>query len=299
MQPNVPPLTLQRLEPPAGQATNVAPPWQVVQRGADAQGSQTLPADRAAVQRLLEQLSLLTAKSFKSDAPTSADLEEWGFNRPSRAVTLTLAGSATPAVLRIGTDANRQSYYARAGSPADPGTFIYQVGPEIERELQLSPLAWRDRAVTEPLPPTARISTLKLTDLESKQVLFETTFDAAGEPATPARDPKAAKDAVTALRALRAKEYVPGGFGDRINAAGDERTWRFQLDATVVVPGAGGVEQSKSQTLFLTERLGGNLQFAGSKELDVVFSLEQPFVDALWSLAYGNRDPGPRVEQKR
>jgi hypothetical protein len=299
MQPNQPPVTLQRLEPPAGQAAYVAPPWQVVRLGGGIPGPQTLAADRAAVHRLLQELSLLTAKTFKSDAPTSADLEEWGFNRPLREVTLTLAGSATPLVLRIGTDANREAYYARVGTPADPGTSIYQVSPEIVQDLPLAPVAWRDRMVTEPLPPTARIRALKLTDLGSKQVLFETAFNDAGEPAAPPRDPKAVKDVVTALRALRAKEFVPGGFADRVTAAGDERPWRFQLDATVVAPGSGGLDQSTTMTLVLTERLGGNLQYAGSKELDTVFSLEQPLVDALWSLAYGNRDPGARIEPKR
>jgi hypothetical protein len=130
-------------------------------------------------------------------------------------------------------------------------------------------------------------------------VLFETAFNDAGEPAAPPRDPKAVKDVVTALRALRAKEFVPGGFAERVTAAGDERPWRFQLDATVVAPGSGGLDQSTTKTLVLTERLGGNLQYAGSKELDTVFSLEQPLVDALWSLAYGNRDPGARIEPKR
>jgi hypothetical protein len=101
------------------------------------------------------------------------------------------------------------------------------------------------------------------------------------------------------LRALRARDFVPGGFTDKVTAAGEERPWRFQLDAIIVTPGAGGLDQPATRSLLLTERLGGNLQFAGSRDLDVVFSLEQPFVDALWSLAYGNRDPGPRLEQKR
>jgi hypothetical protein len=299
MQPNHPPVTLQRLEPPAGQAANVAAPWQVVQRSEGTQGPQTLPAERTVVQRLLQQLSLLTAKSFKSDAPTSADLEEWGFNRPLRELTLTLAGNAAPIVLKIGTDANRDAYYARVGTPTDPGTSIYQISPEIVQDLHVTPVAWRDRAVTEPLPPTARISSLKLTDLESKQVLFETTFNPAREPVAQPRDPAAVKDLVTALRALRARDFVPGGFADKVNVDGVDRSWRFQLETDIVAPGAGGIEQSTKKTLLLTERLGGNLQFAGSKELDTVFSLEQPLVDALWSLAYGNRDPGPRLEQKR
>ena len=296
--PNQQPLTLQRLEPPAGQAANAAPPWQVVRRGDGAQsGVQTLPADRNAVQRLLERLALLTAEKFKSDAPTGTDLEEWGFNRPVREIALTAAGSATPLVLRLGTDANR-NVYARVGTAADPGTSIYQVGAELLGELPLAPDAWRDRAVAEPLPATARIAGLKITDLETKQVLFETTLNAAGETAPPARDPKAVQAAVAALRALRAKEFVPGGFTEKVAAAGDDRPWRFQLDAAIALAGAGGAEQRTTLTLFLTERLGGTQQFAGVKELDTVFALEQPFVDALWSLAYGARDPGPRLEKK-
>ena len=299
MQPNFSPVVLQRLEPPAGQAANVAPPWQVVRRGEGAQGPQTLPADRAAVQRLLQQLSLLTAKNFKSDAPTSADLEEWGFNRPLREVAITLSGNTPPLVLRIGTDASRDAYYARVGTTADPGPSIYQISPEIVEDLPLAPLAWRDRAVGEPLPPNARITALKLVDRESKDVLFETTFETNGEPSTPPRDPKAVKDVVSALRALRARDFVPGGFAEKVTAAGEERPWRFQLDAIVITPGAGGLDQSTTKTLLLTERVGGKEQFAGSRELDTVFSLEQSLVDALWSLAYGPRDPGPRGEQKR
>jgi hypothetical protein len=299
MQPNQPPVTLQRLEPPAGQAANVSPPWQVVQRGEGTQGPQTLPAERAAVQRLLEQLSLLTAKLFKSDAPTGADLEEWGFNRPLREVTITQSGTTPPMIVRIGTDAAREAHYARVDTPAAQGTSIYQIGPEIVQDLTLNPLAWRDRAVTDPLPATARISEVKLTDLESGQVLFGTTLNAAGEPETTVRDPKALKDLVSALRGLRARQFLSGGFAEKITAAGDDRPWRFQLDMTAVVPGPGGLDQPAARTFFLTERLGGNEQYAGSKELNIVFSLEQTLIDALWSLAYGNRDPGPRTEPKR
>ncbi len=128
--------------------------------------------------------------------------------------------------------------------------------------------------------------------------MFEATFDA-NDAATPApADPKSVQAVVAALRALRAKECVPGGFAEKVSAAGDERPWRFQLDAVIALPGAGGAEQRATLSLFLTERLGGAQQFAGVKELDTIFALEQPFVDALWSLAYGARDPGPRTEKK-
>src|SRR5262249_46615117 len=65
MQPPLPPVTLQRLESAAGQS-NAPSAWQVVRRGEGAQGPQTVPADRTAVQHLLEQLSLLSANKFKS-----------------------------------------------------------------------------------------------------------------------------------------------------------------------------------------------------------------------------------------
>jgi hypothetical protein len=296
VQPNIPALTLQRLDPPAGQVRETAA-WQLVRRAEGTQGPQTLPVDPGAVQRLLDRLSLLAADKFKSDAPTGADLEEWGFNRPAREISLTLVGNTAPIILRLGTDASR-NVYARVVSATDPGTSVYSVGPEILDEFPLSPLAWRDRAVGEPLPATSKITALKLTDLEAKKTLFETTIGANGEAAPPAPDPKALPNLIAALRNLRAKEFVPGGFSDRVTAGGEERPWRFQLDATVTLPGDATPTQTNTLTLFFTERIGGNQQFAGSKALDVVFAVDQPMIDALWSLAYGPRDPGPRAEKK-
>ncbi len=299
VQPNQLPFELKRLvDATTGAPTDTSRDWQFVRRGEDASSSRTQPADPTAVQRLLTQLTTLSAEKFKSDAPTSADLEEWGFNRPAREVRLALGGSTAPLVLRIGTDASRNAY-ARVGTPADPGNSIYLVPREILNELVMTPTAWRNRAVTPPLPATARVSALKLTDLvPAPRLVFETTFNAAGEPATPPRDPPAVQQVVAALRALRAKEYLDGGFTERVLAGGDERPWRYQLEATIAVPGSAGAEQTSTLTLLLTERMGGTQQFAGIKELDTVFALEQPLVDALWSLTYGARDPGPLPEPK-
>ncbi|MBI4623829.1 MAG: DUF4340 domain-containing protein [Verrucomicrobia bacterium] len=290
VQPGAP-LTLQRLEATAGATADAAPRWQIIQRGEGALGPQTLPADRAAVQRLFEQLTLLSADKFTSDAPTSADLESWGFNRPEREITLTFAGNITPVVLRLGTDASRSVVYARVGTPVDPGTSIYAVKIDVRRELPIEASEWRDRSLREPLPPGARFTALKVSDVDSRQLVFETTFNAAGEPASPPRDPKAVQDVLAQLRTLRAKRILPAGFADRVSVAGDERPWRFQLEATLSLPGGGGVEQTGTLILFLTERLGGAQQFAGSRELNAIFEIEQPFVDALWALIA--RDPGP------
>ncbi len=288
-------LTLQRLDTPAGAPADTTAPWQIIQRDSGAQAPQPIAADRAAVQRLLEALTLLSAENFKSDAPTNADLEDWGFNRPEREIRLSLAGNPTPIVLGIGTDsATPRNVYARVGTPTEPGSSIYTVKLDLPRELPIKALDWRDRTLREALPASVRFQSLKLTDLETKQAIYETTFEPGGEPATPPPNPKALQDLLGQLRTLRARSLFQDGFTDRIAVAGEDRPWRYLLETTMTAPGGSGSEATTLFSLALTERLGGSLQYAGSKELDLVFVLEQPMLDAFWALV--NRDPAPTVE---
>ncbi len=278
---------LQRLE---DSAASVSGGWQVVSR-VPGQEPQTWAADASRVQRLLSQLMLLSAKSFESDAPTSADLENWGFNRPEREVTLTLDGSATPLVLRLGTDARRQ-VYARAGTPTEPGLSIASVDADILRELRPEPLYWRNRLLRE-LPAAARITGLAIVELPAEDPLFEASFDAAGQPAKPLENPAAVTGLLDSLRKLQAREFVQDRFADRVVVNGELRPWRFRLEATIVLPGGTAPDQTSTLTLFLSERIGGSEQLAGSRDFDAVFTIEQPLLDSLWALTYGPRDPGP------
>ncbi len=282
--PNQPELVLQRLETGAQAAER--PAWQILRRGAAAAGPQTQPADPASVQRLLDQLARLTASDFKSDAPTAADLEAWGFNRPEREVVLTLVGSPAPVALQFGTDAQRH-VYARLGPSANPGASVYAVDAAILRELPVGPRAWRERLLRE-LPAGARLTALKLTELASGRVLLDLALDAGTAP------PPAVTAVLTHLHTLRAKAFLLDQFEDRVNLAGEERPWRYRLEATATLVGGAG-EQTSRTTLLLTSRVGGDLQVAGSpaSEFNAVFSLEQPLLDALWSLTEGPRDPGP------
>jgi hypothetical protein len=288
--PNQPELNLQRLE--SGAPSADTPAWQIIRRGETAAGPQTQPADRAAVSRLLDQLARLTATDFKSDAPTAADLETWGFNRPEREVSLTLVGSPAPVALQLGTDAAHH-VYARLGPSANPGSSIYAVDDAILRELPVAPRAWRERLLRE-LPAGARLTALKLTDLADQHLLLDTPIDAAGLPAPGTPQPAAIATLLHHLRTLRAKAFVLDQFADRVNVAGEERPWRYRLDATATLVGGAG-EQTSVTTLFLTPRVGGDLQLAGSpaNEYNAVFSLEQPLLDALWTLTESPRDPGP------
>ncbi len=289
--PNQPAITLQRLEAPAGSAPDAPAAWQIVRRSAAAQGPQTLPADHAAVQRLLDQLAQLSAKNFQTDASTNADLENWGFKRPAREVTLALstAGTTSTLTLSLGTDAQR-AVYALVGT-ANAGSSIYAVDRAIlESELPVEVRAWRDRQLFD-LPTVARLTALKLTDLSGNQVLLDVSLDANGHAPAATPNHPAVETILTALRHLRARDFPQDGFTEKVFGGGDERSWRYKLEYTIALPGGAGGEQSSVKTLLFTERLGGAQQLAGSAELDAVFEIEQPFLDALWTVIY--RDPGP------
>ncbi|HEY1765095.1 MAG TPA: DUF4340 domain-containing protein [Opitutaceae bacterium] len=279
--PNQTELDLQRLE---SAAANQAPGWQILRRGSGVPGPQALPADSAAVQRLLDQLETLTALKFESDAPTNAELEDWGFNRPEREIALTLAG-ANQVTLQIGLPSKRENVaYARiAGSSS-----VYAVEPDILRETKASPLAWREKVLAT-IPASGKITSLTLANASDNSVIYSKTltdgqtWEAAltGEPAPK----KAALETLLAqLRLLRASSFIAEGFPEKVLAAGEVRPWRYRLDATISLPGGNGSGQVSKMTLWFAERSGGSEQLAGSREIGAVFAIEQPLLDALWTL---------------
>jgi len=280
---NQPELALQRLEAAAG---GHGADWQIIRRGGAAQASQALSADPAAVQRLLDQLETLSALRFQSDAPTNADIEDWGFNRPEREITLTLGGTPpTQVTLQIGLPTKRENVaYARiAGLPT-----VYAVEPDILRDTSASPLAWRDRLLGS-LPASARITSLTLSNVGDNSVIYShkladgETWDAALVAETAPRR-EAVTSLLSQLRTLRAATFVQDGFPDKVFAAGEVRSWKYRLDAAVSLPGGAGSWQVNTMTLWFAERTGGAEQFAGSKDFGVVFTIEQPLLDALFRL---------------
>ncbi len=280
---NQPELALQRLESAGG---GHEAGWQIIRRGSASPGSQALAADSAAVQRLLEQLETLSALRFQSDAPTNADIEDWGFNRPEREVALTIGGTpATQLTLQVGLPTKRENIaYARiAGLPS-----VYAVEPDILKETSASPLAWRERLL-ESLPASARITSLTLTNAGDNTVVYSRklseneTWEAAVASEAPPRK-AAVTEILGQIRALRAARYVQDGFPDKVFAAGEVRSWKYRLDATVALPGGAGAGQVNTMTLWFAERTGGTEQLAGSKDFGAVFAIEQPLLDALWTL---------------
>ena len=279
--PNQSELTLQRLEANAQPDALNPSSWQIVRREGK-QGPQTQAADDQNVQRVIENLSRLSALKFASDAPSDADLEAWGFNRPEREIKLTLGSgnSAQTITIQIGVSAQPEALtYARVGN----ARYIYLVDSEILRETSASPLHYRQRLLRE-LSEAAKIDQLTIVDLQDNRILFE--FNVAEN------EDENVKALVAQLRALRAKRFVNDSFVEKVEVTGELQPWRYRLDAKIALP-SSTTEQTEISSLYLSPRLGGATQLAGSSEFDAVFEVSQPLLDALWALLYAETDPGP------
>ena len=301
--PNLPDVTLQRLESSTPNPATAL--WQVVrhngEKGQQAltadreKGPQTLPADRELVERLLQKLNQLTAERFVDDAPSLSALEEFGFNRPTREISISNAKAPAGAAVRLqigATSGAEPSVYAKlAGQP-----YVYRVSNEILQDSPVSLLAYRDRLVRE-LPTGAQITGLKLTDLATQAVLLDTALPMPVQTASDkTTGPHITHESVEALalqlRALRARSFLRDEFANTVAIGGEERPWHYRLDTTLSLVGSGATQANVS-TLYFSERTGGTTQYVGSPDLALIFEAEQPLLDSFFAVAYGTKDPGP------
>ena len=292
-------LSLQRLEGGTGAAA-----WQVVSR-ITGQAPLTTPADPALVEELLQKLHLLSAKKFLSDAPSAADLEKYGFNRPEREITLALntgggprGNEASTTTLQVGTSpGERDTAFARVTSVQ----YVYQILPDILEDAPVLARHYRLRTLRE-LPENARITGVTLTDLTANTPVYSHQLadtDKNWEAAV-AAEPEARRKPLAALlaelRALRAKSFTADTFTpDHAETAQGPHPWKYRLDLSLAFAGGNGAAPASASTLFLTERLGGTTLLAGTAEFGgVEFEVTQEMLDALFALTYAEKnDPGP------
>ncbi len=283
-------VTLQRLETGA---------WQVL-AGQGSEIALPQPADPGQVGRLLEHLAQLRAVTFLSDAPFPADLEQWGFNRPTREVSLTLApdtaAPATTLTLQLGVTRGDDGQALTHARLTD-AQFVYLVRGGIVDDLPVVARHYRLRTLRD-LPPGARITGISLRRLADSSVVFarELANGQDWDSALAAETPEiqaAVHQLLAELRTLRARDFIRDVFTTTLEVDGQPRPWVYQLDATIALSGAGeGSGQQVTSTLLLGEREGGSSQLAGSAEFNTVFHATQPLLDALFALTFGPRDPG-------
>ncbi len=299
--PGQPGIELQRLEASQGKES-----WLLVARSPGNQAPQPVNADAELVADLFQKLGALNAVKFLSDAPSAADLENYGFNRPERVVTLNLSSGGGPRgtdpstlVLQVGIKPEEHSTaYARLTS----APFVYQINPEILDLTPSDPLHFRQRLLRE-LPEGAFLAGMALVEtgpagatVYSHQLAVNESWEAALAP-----EPEARRKALTALltqtRTLRAQKFVSDSFNpDHAEFQGANVPWKYRIDLTLKLTTGNGPAQTTVSTLFLTDRLGGTTQLAGSAEFrgGVTFTVTQEMLDALFALTYGEKhDPGP------
>ncbi len=273
--PLLPELRIQKLD-----ATATGPAgWQLAAPGP----ASPLRADPELIARLLRNLQLVKALRFHSDAPSRPELENLGFNRPERTITLQFgpaAGSPVSGPSTIVLELARPNdaapdLYARVQGPP----FVYAIPPETLYLLDLSPRSWRDRTLAR-LPESTKIIRLVLRSATAPDAAPILDYTPSAEP-----PPPAVATLLASLRELRAKTIVREGHPATVPVDGVEKPWAYLLEATLEPPGDGPL------VLTLAERAGGMTQLAGNARLDLVFTLEQPFLDALWSLLHPESKP--------
>lgn len=297
--PGSPELTLQKLEGEQG--------WQAVVRVSGA-APQTIAADPGVVTALLQKIAALAAREarpgspkFLSDAPSATDLENWGFNRPEREITLNLstgggplAKEASSLTLQVGVSPDKPG---EAFARVTNAPYVYQILPDILDDTPALARHYRLRVLRE-LPEAARITSLKLSALPADTLLFSVSNEIALTPATLATEklPEQARTLLTALlaqlRTLRVKAYTAGAFTpEHAETAAGPQPWKYRLDADLTLPGAAA---STTTTLWLTDRLGGSTMLAGMADLGgVVFEVTQEMLDTIFALTYTEKhDPG-------
>ena len=259
--------------------------WQVLEsRG----GNEIQPnrADPAIMDSLIKDLSSLRAKGFAADAPSTSDIESYGFNNPRRIVTLSFSEGDPLTLMLAYPENSRDALYAKTNL-AD---FIFKV--ERSATLRMIPLNtpyYRNR-ILDILPAAARISALKLTNLQNEEVIFNYT---PGQENIPWNDLIAGFDAnhaehihvlLGAIRKFEVKSYLLDSYAEAYPVDAEKSLpWLFQLSATIQLPG-DETDRTETREYVFTDRLSGTVQVAGSKQYDTIFEIPQPLLDALYEL---------------
>jgi hypothetical protein len=172
------------------------------------------------------------------------------------------APNAPPVTIKLELGVGLQhgpSAFARIGGAGS----VYEVDSSILAELSVDPLFYRARLLRD-LPAGAQITHVKLTDNVTKAVIFDQAISS--DPKDAALQPLR-KD----LQTLRAKKFVLGTFSPTVKIEGEDRPWKYLLEATATPAGGTGGAQASLTSIFLSERVGGTTQYAGSPEFSAIW----------------------------
>ncbi len=281
-------ITLQKLEDES---------WQVSASGGEDE-SVRYPADPGVLTRTFESLITLRAVRFVSDAPSDSDLREFGLDNPQRRVEI--VGEEIRELLLGRLDPETRLIYAKLKD--EP--FVYSVPLDIIRDLPVSALAYRSRLLDQ-IPETGTVQTVKVTDLETDEILLDRELGEGGKSwaADESDDADQAPEfsfvtLVKQLRNFRVQSYLSSTFTPAGLSIDADRTipWRYRLESDVLLPGSGD-STVVTKEYYLTERIEGTLQGGGSRQEQVTFVLPQDLIDA-WSDLFPPEPPPEEYDEE-
>jgi hypothetical protein len=272
--------------------------WQVLESKGENK-IQPYRADPAIMDSLLKDLSNLRASGFTADAPTASDNKGYGFNEPRRIVSLSFS-EGDPLTLMLAHPEGREDVLYAKTNLAD---FIFKV--ERHATLRMIPLDtpyYRNRLL-DILPAAARISALKLTNLEKNEAIFDyilgqenKSWDCLIEEFD-TKHGEQIRVLLGAIRRFEVKSYLIDSYAQAYPIDAEKSVpWLFQLSATIQLPG-GETERTETREYVFTERLSGTVQVAGSKQYNTIFEIPQPLIDALYELTDDMEIPPEMAEE--
>ncbi len=257
--------------------------WQVL-RPTDEGGVRTWKADGRIVGSLISALSAQRALRFVSDAPSEADLRDWGFADPQRKATIRSAAGTRTLLFGDLEPKLRGVYVMVQGEP-----FVYESSAAIIDQLRPVPLHYRSRLL-ESLPPAARLLRMRLVRVAEGETVLDLA-PAAGQDwaglldSRPGDEGAALGVLLNFIRAGEAKNFVSDRFSPDLPLGdGKAETWALRLETDLELPSGTGQAQTRRMEYLFTKAIGGTTQFGASESLELVFTLPDELMLALHRL---------------
>jgi len=262
--------------------------WQVLRRETDGRMVAN-EADPRIVAEMMVTLTTLRAQNFVSDAPSNADLENYGFTDPQRKVQLK---GGKPVTLVIGDPVDDHSRHNYAKTEQEP--FIYEVDNSILADFHTRPLNYHLRILHQE-PEDAKLVGISVWETQSDSIIYNAVLNEVTpdwESIAEADEPdEEGKESLLSLveqaSSIEVREFIDDDF--------DNVPWRYRLD--LLFESTNHAQNPAWTTrLWVTERLSGTNAIAGVEQDNKVFYAAQEFTDAFFKLTFPRFDPGPEPE---
>lgn len=271
--------------------------WQVIESNTEA-GIQPYRADSAIVKKLIRNLKTLRASGFAIDLPTPADLDRLNFDNPRRNVQLTV-GDQKIILSLAHPDNENQKLYARSNK----AEYVYTVDRRTTlKAIPLNAAYYRNRTL-EVLPEAAQITSIQLDKLSTGETIFAYSLENPDDIWLKALIdlPEVERESLFTLldtiRKFEVKEYLMDGYRESYPLDSETtRPWLYKLSAEMLLPDDEN-GRSETRTYVFTERFSGTSQVGASKPYDVIFSIPQVTIDALFTFTDDMQPPPEAASQ--